>query len=297
MSAHGIMVAAAVVTAGAAALGGYLVRGSTAVPAAVWAFVAAIALALESLAAEFGWLVEPGSRGAARLVVVALSVCPAMSILGAKRPQHGVWQFIVATLAGVLSMPAATAVLVRPGSMPDVSVIERWFLPLLVLVGWLNYVATRRMVAVSLVASGQIMLMWAMSPIVGEGEPLSAEREALAAVAVAAGAVLAAVQVAVWPVTSRMEDAFAAGINPPWLALRETLGAAWTLRIAERFNGVAAERGWPFRLRFGGLVMESQDVMDSRSICPRQAADATRCLRSLLRRFVSTAWLKRHGDV
>jgi hypothetical protein len=225
------------------------------------------------------------------LVVASLSICPAMSILGAKRPQHGVWQFIVATLACVLSMPAATAVLVRPGSMPDLHQIERCFLPALVVIGWLNYVATRRAVAASFVAAGQLILMWSILPGGGHGEPLSADLEALAAGFVAGGAVLAVAQAVFWPVRGRVATGLSATINPVFLSLRETLGAAWTLRITERFNGVALERGWPFRLRFAGLAFDS-DRGDA-----RQAEDAKRCLRSLLRRFASNAWIGRHGGV
>jgi hypothetical protein len=212
-----------------------------------------------------------------------------MSILGAKRPQHGVWQFIVATLACVLAMPAVTAVLVRPGSAPDLHLIERCFLPLLVVVGWLNYVATRRTVAVSLVSVGQLGLMWKFLPEVGERAPLAPDIDAGAAVLVASGAALAAAQTVLWPVGLKKMHAFAGTFDRPVLALRETLGAVWTLRIAERFNGVAVERRWPCRLHFRGVVVEDGPATG------RWEEDATRCIRSLLRRFVSVAWLSRHG--
>jgi len=83
----------------------------------------------------------------------------------------------------------------------------------------------------------------------------------------------------------------AAAITPPFLALRETLGAAWTLRIAERFNVVAEARGWPCRLRFDGLHAGGD---------PHDHAwhgDAIRTATALLRRFASPEWLRRHrGD-
>jgi|GEM_PF-3919385 len=158
-----LMLAAAIVTALAAAAGCFLARGTTAVPAAAWAVVAAAALAGESAALAVGWLTEPSAAAATRLIVAALAVCPAASLLGAKRPQHGVWQFIVATLAGVLMLPAVSAVLVRPGSMPDVHMIERVLLVVLVVVGWLNFVATRHGLAATLVAGGQLAghCLWA----------------------------------------------------------------------------------------------------------------------------------------
>jgi hypothetical protein len=87
-----------------------------------------------------------------------------MSLLGAKRPQHGVWQLIVATLAVVLAMPAATALLMRPGSLPDLHLLERCFMPLLVLVGWMNFAGTRRAAAVSCIAAAQLLLLRGFLP-------------------------------------------------------------------------------------------------------------------------------------
>lgn len=280
---------AAVVTAAVAAAGGYLVRGSTAVPAAVWAVVAALALGGEAAAGAMGWLTDPPARSAARLVVVALGVCPAMSILGAKRPQHAVWQLIVATLACVLSMPALTAVLIRPGSMPELHLIERCFLPLLVVIGWLNFVATQRSIAALLVAAGQFALLWPFLPIVGNGSALPAGVEAAFTGVLAGGAILAAAQAVWWPASRQGARGRMLAIDSPILALRETLGAAWTLRVIERFNAVAGERGWPCRLLFAGLEV------DPAASHERWEAEAVRCVRSLLRRFVSTEWLARHG--
>ena len=70
----------------AAAVAAYLVRGSTAVPAALWAAAAALILGLEMAARVAGWLVDPAAIASTRLVVAALFLCPTMAILGAKRP-------------------------------------------------------------------------------------------------------------------------------------------------------------------------------------------------------------------
>lgn len=275
------------------------VRGSTAVPAAGWAVAACLALAAETGLRASGRLPEASSAAAARLVVVALSLCPAMSLLGAKRPQHGVWQLIVATLAVVLSLPAASALLVRPGSFPDVHMLERCFMPLLVAVGWMNFIGTGRAAAATCIAAGQLVLMRSYLPGAeterSAGSASAAALDAAAALLVLAGCGLAAVQT----VLARRRTArrrggdpagdLAAAIDPPFLALRNTLGAAWALRIAERFDAVATARGWPCRLGFGGLeeVEGGQDDGWQRH--------AVRTFRALARRFASTAWLERHG--
>lgn len=281
--------AAAIVTAVAAVAGAVIVRGSTAVPAALWAAAAAAALACETGCRAAGWLVDPAASTAARLCVVALGLCPTMSLLGAKRPQHGVWQFIVAALALVLVMPAATAALVRPGTMPDIHLLERGLMLVVAVVGWLNFVGTRRAAAASLVAVGQLILMGPLLPFARAAVPGVAV-DAVAAVAIAWGALVAARP---WGGPRRAPTSVAGGLASrfagPFFALRETLGAAWTLRIAERFNAIATNRGWPARLHFRGLETGG-DPADT-----TWHRDAARAFEALLRRFVTPAWLQRHG--
>ena len=288
MSPETITCAAALVTAAASAVGGWLARGTTAVPAAAWSVAASLALAADAAGRVGGWVVDPAARSASRLAVVALAVCPAMSLLGAKRPQHGVWQLIVATLAFVLAMPAASALLIRPGSLPDIHVLERFFLPALVGVGWMNFIATRRGLAASLVAAGQLGLIWPFLPGASPESPQAASVDAACSWSIAVGALLAVTQ-SIRGSGRRGGDGLAAAIDPAFLAVRETLGAAWALRIGERFNSLAGERGWPCRLRFAGL---EEDVRGA----PWEQ-DAVRSFRSILRRFVSTDWIARHGGL
>ena len=302
MPPAGLSFVAAVIVAVAACAGAFLARGSTAVPAAWWACGAAVAFAIESAARARGGLVDLASQASVRLAVAALMLCPIMSLLGAKRPQHGVWQFIVASLAGILALPAASAALVRPGSPPDVHPLQQWFMLALVLVGLMNFIATRHGLAAGLVAAGQLMLLRRFLPFVAADAPSAPTADAVAAALVAAGAAVAAAQSWRWPVGPR-RDAGDAGprtarragaadpmaFNAAYLALRETLGAAWTLRIAERFNAVAESRGWPCRLRFDGL--RGGGDPDDRA----WQADAGRTGEALLRRFASQAWLRRHA--
>ena len=298
----GLPFVAALVTLVAACAGAFLARGTTAVPAAWWAGGAALAFAVESAVRASGGLTDPASQASARLAVAAFSLCPIMSLLGAKRPQHGVWQFIVASLAGIIALPAASAALVRPGSPPDVHALQRWFMLALVLVAAMNFAATRHGVAAMLVAVGQLILMRQFMPFVDSLKQQGAALDAVAAWLVATGAIVAAAQS--WlqqaqrrvvgsevaeVATRRGSQADLAAFGTAYLALRETLGAAWTLRIAERFNVVAESRGWPCRLRFDGLhVGADPDDREWRG-------DALRTGRALLRRFASTDWMRRHA--
>jgi hypothetical protein len=292
------------VAAGLATRAAWLVRGSTAVPAAAWAVAAALALAGEMLVRGRA-AVDPAAGAAARLAVVALSLCPIMSLLGAKRPQHGVWQFIVATLAVVLALPAATALAVRPGSLPDVHPIERGLVAVVILVGWLNFLGTGRWGAATCVALGQTLLARGFLPGAADGRWIATPRAELVDLVgcglVCAGGLLAAAR----PTAARRRptvsgerppggaEGLAAAVGPAFLAVRETFGAAWTLRIAERFDELAAARGWPCRLRFSaGLVAAAPTGVAAADDWPR---DALRALRALLLRFVSPEWLARHA--
>ena len=297
--AAGLPFVAALVTVVAACAGAFLARGTTAVPAAWWAGGAALAFTVESAARASGGLTDPASQASARLAVAAFSLCPIMSLLGAKRPQHGVWQFIVASLAGIIALPAASAALVRPGSPPDVHALQRWFMLALVLVAAMNFAATRHGVAAMVVAVGQLILIRQFMPFVDSLKQQGAALDAVAAWLVAMGGIVAAAQSWLWPAQQRVVGnelasrrgggADLAAFGAAYLALRETLGAAWTLRIAERFNAVAESRGWPCRLRFDGLhVGGDPDDREWRG-------DALRTGRALLRRFVSTDWMRRHA--
>ena len=280
----------------------WFVRGSTAVPAAIWSAAASLFFAMTTLQQATENL-DIATLGIYRVVVAALSVCPVMSLLGAKRPQHGVWQFIVGTLAAVLALPAASAILIHPGSLPDLHILGRFFLPVLVIVGWMNFMGTRRAVAATLVAVGHFGLIWPLLPgIQLEGALPQPTRDLAAISCMTAGGFLAVFQ-AVFArlrrrlvVTDRVKlplknAEFEYRVNTCFLALRETLGAAWTLRLAERFDQIAGRHGWPVRLTFQGLQMQEESPEAS------WEPDALRAMEALMKRFVSSAWLERHGWV
>lgn len=290
-----VCMAAAVAAGAAAVTGGWLARGSTAVPAAVWASLAAASFGMEAAWRGCGGLRDQATADSWRLVVAALSLCPIMSVLGGKRPQHGVWQFIVATLAGVIALPAASAALVRPGSPPDVHPLQRWLMLVVLLVAGMNYAATSRAAAAGLVVAGQAMLLRRWLPFGAASSP-SPWFDAAAACLVAGGAIAAVVQSFVGPARRRRAAVAerpdggdpATDLGDAFVALRETLGVAWALRIVERFNAVATERGWPCRLGLDGMHV------DPVTVDAAWRDDAVRTGRALLRRFVTPDWMRRH---
>ena len=285
----------------------WFVRGSTAVPAALWSAAAAFVFALSMLQQATGEL-GIASMAIHRVVVGALSVCPVVSLLGAKRPQHGVWQFIVGALAAVLALPTASAVLIRPGGLPDLHILGKFFLPILIMVGWMNFVGTGRWIAATLIAVGHIGLIWPLLPgnLLATALP-QAGLDLAAIVCMTAGGGLAFMQtvlaisrrrvaVAVPHGTTQENAVFVSRVNNCFIPLRETLGAAWTLRLIERFEVLATRRGWPLRLTLKGAEFIHKDIERMNNADAQDwQSDAARALEALLRRFVSTGWLKRHG--
>ncbi len=69
--------------------------------------------------------------------------CPASAVFGAKRPQDRAWQWIVLAFWGILSLPAAEAVVFNPHEPPHPHPVWSWFLMGLIVVGRANYLFTR----------------------------------------------------------------------------------------------------------------------------------------------------------
>ena len=114
-----------------------------------------------------GWLGErPGRRGdwlqSLEMAAAMTTVCPAMAMLGAKRPQHVAWQWIVLSLWVVLSLPAAEWLLFA--APPTIHAARRWFLLVLLVPGVVNYLPTRHWPAALLFAAGQMVLLAAYLP-------------------------------------------------------------------------------------------------------------------------------------
>ena len=88
------------------ALSGRPLRGTTLVGPWLWGIISAAILTLVSLAAMP--LLSDNFALSALLTYAAeaSTLCPLVALLGARRPQHSAWQFVVATLYAILLVPA-----------------------------------------------------------------------------------------------------------------------------------------------------------------------------------------------
>jgi hypothetical protein len=228
-----------------------------------------------------------GPSQSLRWIAAPLSFCPAMAVLGAKRPQHRAWQFIVLSLWGVLALPGLEHIALRRGSALEMHGVRTAFILALIALGLLNWLPTRRWLAAISIAMGQTMLY---------SEHLPGTRGLHGAAPWAAAFFVAGTAVLVLQdFTVRREPP--SGWDRVWRDFRDDFGALWAVRVAERVNAAAAMNRWPVRLRWDGLhhagnapAEESSPSSDS-----QEALDTA--LENLLRRFVSQQWIaNRRGE-
>lgn len=229
-----------------------------------------------------------GNYGAVHFVAAAGTLCPFIALIGAKRPQHSAWSFVVLALWGMISLPAAEVVLLNPGQELEINSIRSWFLLALILGGLCNFVLTRYFLSSALLAVAQFVwlgpwLPWSFHPKIMSHE--------FAGLLCASGAIITA-----WLV-SRSPTRAANEYDRLWFDFRDTFGLFWSLRLIERVNDTAKQAGWDFDLGWGGFRTKSS-FEPLGKLPPETRAALVNCLQGLLRRFVSREWIaERLGEV
>ena len=275
-----------------------------------WSLIAAGAL----LACETAVLLyHPGSGVLPNWLIVArfsaftATFCPTMALMGARRPQSREWKYVVLCLWLILALPAGWSALVRPGRF-SIEPIWAVFLLILIVVGSCNYLFTRYWCSSLLYGAGQVALVFNHLPWFSAPAPshmIATPNDAggglfapLAAAAAFTVALAVAYRVAQRP-ASRDNSASPENLAPLdrlWLDFRDTFGAVWALRVAQRTNAAAAMYNWNIVLRWDGLHLdqpesESSAASDGEAISKDTVQAVEHNLRGLLRRFVSQAWI------
>jgi hypothetical protein len=251
-----------------------------------WALAALLAWTLVEIAAAalLPIAIKPWQEPL-RLAAVALTFCPVVALIGAKRPQHGPWNFVVLALWAIVALPAAEAFFLRRGQPIDMGDARGWFLWILILLTPINYLPTRFWLSSLLLALGQTLALAPYLPLLHDvGRSPASSHFQLLALHLAATALLTA-----WAIARTRRKT----TNPYdllWLNFRDTFGLFWSLRVQERINTAAQQYNGDLTLTWPGFRHRTNNA-------PLSAIDAAiepmlrTTFKSLLRRFVSNRWI------
>ena len=257
-------------------------RGTTLVQAAWWTLVALATLAGgETLLLIFGAEdTLPSWSAAVRLICATVTFCPVMAVLGARRPHHLAWQFIVVTLWIMLSLPAWEVLLLGRFESMDVGPVRGWFLWLMIALNLVTYLPTRFWMSAILVALGQLLLLGPFLPGVQVDE---ASR-----VSILVAAVFFAVAIirtcGGFPPPPCRENEF----DRRWLMFRDSFGTMWALRVVERVNASAQMYNWPMSLTWTGFYFHNADNGWD-NLSPQAEAELRQTMENLMRRFQASS--------
>jgi hypothetical protein len=258
--------------------------GTTLVAPWLWALLAIWLIPAVELLGTLAGNWPAGQWDAWRFIAGTAALCPGIAVMGAKRPQDRAWKFIVASLWGVLALPAAKVLVLPAANTLTLHPAQAWFLLALVSLGVLNWLPTRFGVAALLAGAGLLLLLAGHLPLLPTVDGPVRSTGSLACFLIAQ----------LW-VVSRLTSGATTTPDPRtrlWLEFRDLFGAFWSLRVAERWNAVAAERHWPMLLGWRGFY--GLEPATPEGVCPPDGMEeGDRALHSLLRRFVDREWIAR----
>jgi hypothetical protein len=252
-------------------------RGTTLVAPWVWSIMSLLAIVAGELLIGLAGDSPPQSWVAPLRFAAAMSTfCPTMAVLGAKRPQDRGWQFIVLSLWVILSLPSFEWLLFS--GIQEMHAARFWFLMILIGVGAINGLGTRFWPSSLAYGLGQMALVFSWLPdkqawLAGANGPLL-------------GVLLI---VTAWLLLAAGFPRAGKPVRPPdrvWLDFRDAFGLVWSLRVVERIHASAAMHDWPVTLAWHGFQARHEGA--AIEAMPEAVVES---LRTLLRRFVSPAWI------
>lgn len=253
---------------------------TTLVSAWWWTLVALVGWGGALLIAASGWASDRAWLALLRFAAISLSFCPLVALIGAKRPQHTAWNFVVVSLWAIVVLPAGEAFFLHPGRPVEMGDARGWFLWILILLGPINFVPTRHWLSALLLAGGQFLAL--------SQHLLLVRRDLFPQSAFVAFALITTAILVAW--ARRRSKLGTSPYDRLWLDFRDTFGLFWSLRVQERINAAAQQYDWPLVLTWSGFC-------DKTNHAPLAAIDPSiepvlrATLKGLLRRFVSNRWI------
>lgn len=241
-----------------------------------WSFLAF--LLVFTLEVTYGILQRPCPEALRYIARVSL-LLPVVSLLGAKRPQDGPWNFVVLALWGVLASPAIFAYGLGSArlNLPDA-----WSIMLVCLIGLtLVNACSASFFAGLFVTVAQLFLLIDYLPYshwkAGEFNTIFA-------------CVLLTAEAILFALLNRSRRKHKHPLDRLWLDYRRDFGLFWSLRVQERLNDAAAKFQWPIHLTWNGWIHTNGKPL-GKELDPKTQRAILQTFRGLLRRFVSQAWI------
>ncbi|MCS6978089.1 MAG: hypothetical protein NZM31_13930 [Gemmatales bacterium] len=205
---------------------------------------------------------------------LALTACAFVSVLGARRPGVGAWNFVTLGLLAVLSLPF----LEQPWDSPHWVADTPWAVLLggVLTVGVVNYVPTRWCWAALGLALGFAVAL------VGLNDPELAMLRSPACLHLLLAWFALGSWIAWWLLSLRVKGSDPCSLI--WLRFRDAYGLMWAKRVQEQFNVAASHAGLTARLNWHGLDWPKAA---SENAIPRQKEEEQLCqlLLAVLKRF------------
>jgi hypothetical protein len=217
-----------------------------------------------------------------RFVALALTCCPIVAALGARRPYVAAWNFVVLGLLAVLLLPLLEMIVLGSRTLDT---LRLFFLAATLALGILNYLPTRFAPAALWSGAALALELWAIAaPDSFPDLPLPWAHLALLLTPQIAW--LCSVgpfgRVGLFGRVGRVFEAHLGSdtrsdFDPLWLTFRDRYGVLWAQRVREQFNRAAANAGWKCHLTWFGLKCEASEGVRE---------GMTETLHSLLKRFL-----------
>ena len=263
------------------------------------------------LAAGFAWIsvgvasaVNAGSdargewQGSELLVwgACVLSLCPLISVLGARRPGNGAWTwFVVIPLFVVLSWPAWSESMAARRLQPvELSTPACVGFAIVLAMGAGNWMGTRLWLPVWCGAIGLGLVVATLSAAWPD-ESANRVNFRMAGVIVVAAAAMWSVLV-LKSVTRVCDNQNGLSVTDTWSSVcgdfLTLYGIVWARRVADRVNVFANRERWPVRLTAYGLTAVDTETEQPKLNQPADVNDRIdEVVRWVLKRFVDAEWI------
>ncbi len=260
-------------------------------PSVVWAMLAAILAAIGQARADT--LIPGHPREAIFTHLAFLATLAALvSVLGARRPGEKAWAILCGLFIGIGLLPLLEGMALSK----RFDILDRlrldspwnWFLGLVIFAGISNYIPTKHFKSSVVLGSGlvyHLILIW--KP---DGRAVwRGESWLILPWCISMSVLLSAVRF-----RSRSVSPEPDSFHALWLPFRDAWGAAWALRVLERFNQAAVKNQWPMRLQWFGLY--PLEHMSEEELSAFDPAVAESTLAIFIRRFGDPDRIRKLGD-